>query len=170
MMIILLAASAASAGVVGSANPVARAQSGDVQCYRPDTTNKTCQSIASYQQTGPGTYDNKALVAVSNEATLETHTPVVIRGDAVCGYVRAQDMMAGTLRLRGSLVAPDAARPVLQRIAHSVAQFADKEICTRYEPSGGDLTAKVSIAGVYRPDQDVRVKWIRPSDGYSVTP
>lgn len=170
MIIILLGASAASAGVTGPGNPVARAESGELQCYRPDTAKKTCQSIASYEQTGPGTYDNKALVAVSNEATLETHTPVVIRGDAVCGYIRPQDMVAGTLRLRGSVVAPDAARPVLQRIAQSVAQFANKEICTRYEPSGGDFTAKVSIAGVYRPDQDVRVKWIHPSDGYSVTP
>ncbi len=151
-------------------NPLAPAEKGGLQCYRPDVQKKTCQSIASYQLTGPGTYDNKALVAVSNEATLETHTPVVIKGDAVCGYIRAQDMTAGTLRLRGQIVAPDRAKPVLAKIAQSVASFANKEVCTRYVPSRGDFTAKVSIADTYRPDQDVAVKWIGPSDGYTVTP
>ena len=151
-------------------NPLILAEKGEVQCYRPDVRKKTCQSIASYQATGPGTYDNKALVAVSNEATLETRTPVVLKGDAVCGYIKAEDMRAGTLRLRGQPVAPDQAKPVLERIAQSVASFANKEVCTRYVPAGTDYTAKVSIAGKYRPDQDVAVKWILPSDGYTVTP
>lgn len=161
---ILIAASA------NTSNPLALAEKGKLQCYRPDVQKKTCQSIASYALIGPGTYDNRALVAVSNEATLETHTPVVIKGDAVCGYIRAQDMTAGTIRLGGEVVAPDRAKPVLERIAQSVASFANKEVCTRYEPSGSDFTAKVSIGGAYRPDQDVTVKWILPSDGYTVTP
>jgi hypothetical protein len=166
----LIAASAAEPAVAAPANPLARAESGELQCYRPNVQKKRCQSIASYVRTGPATYDNKALVAVSNEATLETHTPVTLKGDAVCGYIRAQDMMAGTLRLRGTVVAPDSARPVLEKIAQSIAPFANKEVCTRYEPAGTDFIAKVSIGGRYRPDQDVTVKWIGPSDGYTVTP
>jgi hypothetical protein len=167
---VLIAAGAAAPGAVSSANPLARAEQGELQCYRPDVAKKSCQSIASYQPTAPGTYDNKAIIAVSSDATLETHTPVVLKGEAVCGYIRAEDMNAGTLRLRGNIVAPDAARPVLQKIAQSVAQFAGKEVCTRYEPSGTDFTAKVSIAGIYRPDQDVKVRWIGRLDGYTVTP
>ena len=158
-----------AAGAITS-NPLALAEKGELQCYRPDVQKKTCQSIASYQLTGAGTYDNKAVVAVSNEATLETHTPVAVKSDAVCGYIRADDMRAGTLRLGGQVVTPDRAKPVLERIAQSVASFANKEICTRYKPSGADFTAKVSIAGAYQPDQDVTVKWILPSDGYTVTP
>jgi hypothetical protein len=151
-------------------NPLARAEAGELQCYRPDVAKRTCQSIASYDRTGPGTYDNKALVALSNEATLETHTPVVLRGDAVCGYIRAQDILAGTARSRGSALAPDVAKGVLEKLAQTVAPFAGKEICTRYVPSSAALVAKVSIAGSYRPDQDIKVKWIGASDGYSVTP
>jgi len=160
----------ASGSAAAPSNPLARAEARELQCYRPDVAKKTCQSIASYELTGPGIYDNKALVALSNEATLETHTPVVLKGDAVCGYIRAQDMLAGTVRNRGLVLAPDAARSVLEKVAQSVAAFANKEICTRYVPSGADLTAKVSIAGTYRPDQDAKVKWIGASDGYSVTP
>ena len=43
-------------------------------------------------------------------------------------------------------------------------------IGTKYEPSGTDFTAKISIGGVYRADQDETVNWIGPADGYTVTP
>jgi hypothetical protein len=54
--------------------------------------------------------------------------------------------------------------------AQNATSLADKEICTKYEPTGGDFTAKISVGGVYRPDQDEAVKWIAPADGYTVTP
>lgn len=151
-------------------NPLARAEAGQMQCYRPDVANKTCQSIASYARVSSGSYDNQALVALSRDATLETHTPVVLRRDAVCGFIRAKDMLAGTVRRHGNVLTPDAASPVLEKIAQAVAPFADKEVCTRYVPSGADFTAKISVAGTYRPEQDVKVKWIVSSDGYIVVP
>jgi predicted metalloprotease with PDZ domain len=43
-----------------------------------------------------------------------------------------------------------------------------KEICTRYVPSASDLTAKAWIDGVYQADKDSIVKWISPTDGYTV--
>lgn len=151
-------------------NPLAGAEAGQVQCFRPDVTRKTCQSIASYSRTGERTYDDRTIVAVSKDATLETHTPAVLRGHAVCSYIRADDMLAGILRFHGAIVSPDAAKPVLEKIAKSVAPFAGKEICTSYDQSADDFTAKVSIAGTYRPDQDVKVQWIGATDGYTVTP
>jgi hypothetical protein len=166
----LIASSGVLSGAAVAANPLGMAEKGQLQCYRPDAQKKTCQSIAAYLKTGPGRYDNKALIPISNEATLETHTPVVIKGDAVCGSIRAQDISTGTLRVGGRVVDPDTAKPMLERIAQGMEALADKEICTRYEPSGADFTAKVSIAGTYRPDQDEQVKWVSPSDGYTVTP
>lgn len=151
-------------------NPLALAEKGQLQCYRPDVQKKTCQSIAAYRRTGPGTYDNKALVALAPNATLETDTPVVIKAGAVCGFVRAQDVLAGTLRVDGRIVEPDKAKPILERVAQAMAPMADKEICTRYEPSGMDLAAKAFVEGAERPDLNVTVKWITPSEGYTVTP
>lgn len=153
-----------------SANPIAKAESGELQCYRPDVQNRTCESIASYERTGPGTYDNRAVIALGNGATLETHSPVVIRGDSVCGFIRSQDLTAGTLRVGGKVMPAEAAKPVLERMVHAMASLADKEICTRYERSGAAFTAKISIAGTYQPDKDEAVKWIDPADGYTVTP
>ena len=107
---------------------------------------------------------------MSGDATLETHAAVVIRGDAVCGFVRPEDALAGTLRVKGEIIDPEKARPILQKLALAFVPFSQKEICTRYEPSGADFTAKISIGGTYRADQDETVKWISPAEGYTVTP
>lgn len=164
-----LIAAAVASSASAQANPLGPAEKGQLQCYRPNVEKKTCQSIAAYQRTAPGAYDNKAVIPVANDTTLETHTPVVIKGGAVCGSIRSQDMIAGTLRVSGKVIDPTTAKPILERIAQGVGPLADKEICTRYEPTGADLVAKISIAGTYRADQDEVVKWISPSDGYTVT-
>lgn len=166
----LATASAAPQIVQATANPLSNAETGLLQCHRPDVQKKTCQSIASYKSTGSSTYDNKAVVPLANNVTLETHTPVVIKGDAVCGFIRAEDTVSGVLRVNNVEVESDQAQPVLEKVAQAMGQFAGKEICTRYEDSAGMLTAKVSINGAYQPSQDMQVIWVSPSDGYVVTP
>lgn len=151
-------------------HPLAMAENGLLQCYRPNVQRKTCQSIASYRKTGPGSYDNKALVPLSANATLETHTSVVIKANAVCGFLKAEDVLAGTLRVDSAVVEAEKARVILQSAAQAMAPMANKQICTTYEPSGANFTAKISIEGTYRPDQDQTVKWVAPTDGYTVTP
>jgi hypothetical protein len=154
------------------AKPLALAEHGMLQCWSPDPTKKTCRVIASYRKTGPATYDNKAIVGLSDQGpiTVETHTPVEIRGDAVCGPVRIQDIRTGILRKGKEIVSSADAQPILDRVAAIMAPLDGQETCTRYDASGGKLTAKVSIAGSYRPEHDAEVKWISPSDGYSATP
>jgi hypothetical protein len=169
MLLSVFIAAAAASSAASPANPVGPAETGQLQCYRPDVQNRTCQSIASYRRTGPGAYDNKALIPLSPNATLETHTPVVIKAGAVCGFVRGQDALAGTLRVDGAVVAPGKAKPILEHVAQAMAPMAHKEICTKYEPSGTDFTAKISVGGTYQPDQDETVKWISPAEGYTVT-
>lgn len=170
MLVIPFLLSASAAAPAGSVNPLTKAEQGLLQCYRPDVSNKTCQSIASYRRTGPDVFDNKAIIPLGNGASLETHTPVTLKDGAVCGVIRAEDVIAGTLRMGQTAVATEQAKPVLERIAQGLAAFAGKEICTRYQPTGADFTARVTIAGAERPDQSVTVKWISASDGYTVAP
>lgn len=170
LLSVIVAAAFAPSTLASLATPLVPAEQGQLQCYRPNVQKKTCQAIASYRRTGPGTYDNKALIPLSPNATLETHSPVVIRAGAVCGFVRGQDLLAGTLRVDGLVMEPAKAKPILDRVAQNMASMSDKEICTTYEPSGTDFTAKISIGGVYRADQDETVRWIGPADGYTVTP
>ena len=164
----LIAASVGASGDAASSDPIANSNRGELQCYRPDVEKKTCQSIASYKRTGQQTYLNTALLPLGNDETLETRSPVVIKGDAVCGSVTRQEVLAGTLRTGNQVIAAETAKPLLESVAQAISPFFNKEVCTRYAPSGADFTAKVSIDGTYRPDQDVIVKWIAPSDGYTV--
>jgi len=164
---VLMAVSVATSGDA-SADPLAASNRGELQCYRPDVEKKTCQSIGSYKRTGSQTYLNTALLAVGTDMTLETHSPVIIKADAVCGTIRRQELLAGTLRTGNQVIPSEMAKPLLERVAQVISPFFNKEVCTRYEPTGADFTAKVSIDGAYQPDRDVIVKWIAPTDGYTV--
>jgi hypothetical protein len=168
LLIGLLIASLGASENAASADPIARSSGGELQCYRPDVEKKTCQSIASYRRTGPGTYVSTALLPLGNGMTFEAQSPVVIKGDAVCGFITRQQALAGTLRVGNRVLAPETAKPLLGRVADAVSAFFGKEICTRYEPSGANFTAKASVDGVYQPDKDEVVKWIAPTDGYTV--
>jgi len=121
LVAVLIAVSAGAQSVPAMTNLLANADKGLLQCYRPNVQNKTCQSIAAYQHVDADTYDNKAIIPVSKNVTLETHTPVVIKGDAVCGSIRAEDTTAGLLRVDNLQVDSTAAKPVLERIAQAMA-------------------------------------------------
>lgn len=168
--IMVLAVSGASS--IGPENPLAPAAAGQVQCYQPDDRKRTCRSIASYQRRDDGTYANTAVVLLSSAGpvTLETITPVTVKAGAVCGSIRAENINAGKLRIADRLLPDSEAAPILVRIVQSMAPLINKEICTSYEQSADGLTAKATIAGVYRSDADQRVGWVQPSDGYTVAP
>ncbi|MBW0006906.1 MAG: PDZ domain-containing protein [Sphingomonas sp.] len=165
---VLIAASVGASETGAYADPIARANGGELQSYRPNLEKKTCQSIASYRRTGLGTYLNTALLPLGEGVTLETHSPVSIKGGAVCGSITREDVLAGTLRVPNQVITPETAKPLLERVADAIGPIVGKEICTRYEPSGADFIAKSSIDGVYQPDKDTMVKWIAATDGYSV--
>ena len=167
---VLMAASFGAPENAASTDPLARANDGELQCYRPSIEKKTCQSIASYRRTGPGTYVNNALLPVGDDVTLETHSTVAIKGDAVCGSITRQEILAGTLRVHNQVVDPQTAKPLLGRAADAISAFFGKEFCTTYHQSGSDIIAKASMDGVRQPDKDSIVKWIAPTDGYTVAP
>jgi hypothetical protein len=43
--------------LAASANPLAPAAAGKVQCYHPDQVHHTCRSVANYQPRNDGRYD-----------------------------------------------------------------------------------------------------------------
>jgi len=168
LLIGVLIAASVGAPEGALADPIARSTGGELQCYRPNVEKKTCQSIASYRRTGEGTYVNTALLPLGEGVTLETRSPVTIKGGAVCGSITREEILAGTLRVPNQVITPETAKPLLERVADAIGPIAGKEICTRYEPSGADFIAKGSIDGVYQPDKDTIVKWIAAADGYTV--
>jgi hypothetical protein len=168
----LVAAIGGPSSATNATHPLELAKKGLLQCWYPNRVNRTCRVIISYRKTGLKTYDHTAIVLISNNGplTVESQGPVVVRGDAVCATIRAQEIKAGTLRKGGRIVAPAEAARILRQIAERVAPFEGQETCTRYERSGDEFIAKASVSGKYKIELDASVEWITPADGYSVKP
>jgi hypothetical protein len=172
MILVALLIVASTASVGASEDPLDPAKGGSVQCYMPDEGRRTCRSIASYVPIDSGTYANKAMVLIAREGPiiLETVTPVTLKAGAVCGFIREEDIRAGKLYVGRGLLPASKASPLLEQLAHSSSWAKDMEICTTYVPTRDGLIAKVAYDGDYQKNSDQHVKWVRPSDGYSVAP
>src|SRR5207245_1477172 len=68
---------------------------------------------------------NNALLPLGDDVTLETQFPVVIIGDAVCGSITQQEVLAGTLRVHKQVLAPETAKPLLGRVADAISAVFD---------------------------------------------
>ena len=172
MLIVLLAAAAASqAPVTAYPAPLAPAATGQAQCYGP-SDHKTCRSLATYTANGDGTFANGASVMLSSQplVLLDTTTQVSIKGQAVCGAIHRADVLAGKLSVNGTQLPAEQAKPLLTNIATALDKIIEHEICTTYVPNGTGLVAKATMDGVAQPDQDQAVIWVSPSDGYTVAP
>ena len=167
--LVILAATTAPDTAV--ANPLAPALAGQLECAKPDEQKKTCRSLTSYQRTDTG-YTNNALILISAKGpvTVEITAPVTVKGNAVCGIVRAADLDAARIRNAGRLLDATEAAPVHATILGGMAPVMGKEICQTYQATPGGLVQKSSVDGVYEPRADEPVKWVAPGDGYSVAP
>lgn len=155
-------------------DPLAPAANGAMQCYTPNVSAKTCRSMASYTRNPDGSYRNVAtvLLATDNDFTLELATTVTVRAGAVCGTIKREDLMGGTLRINGQMLPADQAAPLLTRIAAGFDSIGmlESEICTRYTPDGDGLKAEATLNGTPRPDTAQHVIWVTPGEGYKVAP
>lgn len=154
-----------------SQDPLAPAASGMLQCYTPNVEARTCRAMAAYRPNSAGGYDNTAIVLAASDpvAILETVSQVIVREGAVCGFLRREDIVAGSLRIDGELLADRDAAPLLERIASALAALEGQEICTTYIPSGDHLIARATVGGSSMGPDDI-VIWVSPQDGYRVAP
>ena len=152
-------------------DPIAPAASGKVQCYAP-TDHKTCASLAGYTAAPDGTFATSAIVMLSNDPVvlMQTVTEVRIKDGAVCGRVLKTDITNGSLTLGGEAVPAGKAAPFLNKVAEHLAPIIGHDICTQFVPDGDGFIAKATMDGEAQPDQDQKVIWIAPGDGYRVGP
>lgn len=153
-------------------SPITPAAQGQLQCYTPNVVRKTCQSLATYKSSANGAIDNTAIVLISQSPpiTMTTISPVVIKRNQVCGFIRPQDIAAASFTLGGSPAGPAETERLRQRMQSAMKGFFGHEICTAYIPDGESLLAKATVDGVSQPAMDQRVIWVSPSDGFKVSP
>lgn len=171
-LLALLLAFAPGPVTADSADPLAPAARGLVQCYGPNSERKTCVSIGAYARDEKGVIQNTAtvLMASSPQIVMTTVAPVQVKAGAVCGFIRVSDLDTASFVIDG--VAADAtdAAAVRRAVAPAYAPFLEKEFCTVFRADGPGLVGEVTVGGQRRRDLDQRVRWVSPAEGYEVKP
>ena len=153
-------------------DPIAPAARGELQCYSPDRSNKTCNSLASYKREPDGTIDNMALVLISKNPliTMETVSPVAVKSGQVCGKIRERDIDQAKFTNGHDALDASQVERLRQQLRVAFRDMFNHEICTRYSAEGDVLVAKVTKDGVPMPTAEQRVIWVSPKEGYRVSP
>ena len=153
-------------------DPLEPAERGLVECHHPNEQRKTCRSMTRYKALGGGRYSDTTVALVSNDGPMlvEITLPVVMKSAAVCATMSSSAFARGKVLYAGRLINPAEAAPVLKAAAAATKRYMNKEVCTSYVSSFGAVTGKAAIDGVPQPDLDVRLKWVRLDDGYTVGP
>jgi hypothetical protein len=170
---------AIAAAIAGTGSPalsaalpelIAPAAEGKLQCYSPDAGRKTCRSIAGYG-TGPnGRIDDIAVVLISADppVTMETVSPVEVRGRQICGRISSRDIDAAKFLVAGAAASPTQTASLREGMRSALKEVFGKEICTTFVPDGEAFIARGTADGKRLDDQ--RVIWVSPEEGYLVGP
>ncbi len=154
------------------ADPLKPAGSGMLQCTTPDTVHKTCKSIAAYKLMPDGGYKNTGIVMLSprGPVTMRIVSLLTIIDNADCGTLRTEDIKAANIFVAGKKVSAKQAAPILAKVEIAMASLIGHQICERIEETESGSVTKGFVDGVYHPEADEPMIWVKPEDGYRVAP
>jgi hypothetical protein len=152
--------------------PLAPASSGRLQCYGPNVTQRTCQSLAGYATGAGGEIENtaSAMVLANPLVVMRTVSPVTIKAEQVCGEIREQDVQSADFTVDGAPATTVQSARLRAKMLAAMQRLLGRQICTAYVPAGGSFVATATVDGVRDPNFDQRVVWVSRGDGYSVGP
>lgn len=162
----------ASPAAAQTADPLAPAREGRLQCFEPNVAAKTCQSISGYTFQANGVIDNPAHVLISPAPVIVMHvnSPVTVNNNAVCGPIAAGDIQRATFTIDGAAASEADTADIRGALVQQLAPALGHETCMTLTPDGEGFRADTTIAGVPQPQQTQRVIWVGANDGYRVAP
>jgi hypothetical protein len=153
-------------------DPIAPAATGKLQCYLPELSHKTCNSLAGYKAGPDGVIQNTARVLISKNPviTMETVSPVAVKAGKVCGFVREQDVENAKFAAADHPLDAKEAGALREQMKMAFKAIFNREICTGYIADGDGFTAVATMDGQTLPGGEQRVIWVAPGDHYKVAP
>lgn len=163
--VLLLAAAGAQ-----TADPLAPARDGMIQCIAPNQEKKTCMGIARYELGADGSFttSSKVAVAPSPLITMETRSKGSVENGKVCGKILRSDYEAASFEMDGAPVDEATAGAIRAQVLGAVAAMTDKTACSTESAEGPLMVQNVTLDGVARPDLTHRTLWVKPEDGYKI--
>ncbi|MDF7774459.1 hypothetical protein P1X14_04305 [Sphingomonas sp. AOB5] len=155
--------------VQSAPDPLAPAREGKLQCTMPNVAKKKCLAMTRYTPTPTG-HRNTTTVIISAAplVTMEMSSEGTTEGEAVCGVLRHEDILAATVRIDGQPMSPADAAPLIDRMIDGLQENFGRKICTCFRAEGDLMVSEAEIDGTPRADMKLSFLWVRPEDGYTV--
>lgn len=156
-----------------SADPLARARAGEVQCDGPDLAHRTCKAISSYAFAPDGVVTNQSesVISASGPMIMRTTSHVSVRDGAVCGPVSGEDIDQAQIIFAGRPISGTQSDQVKAQLKSGLGPMLGAEVCTRFAPAETGYTTQVTVNGqAAPPDAGVQVIWVKPGEGWTVAP
>ncbi|HEX4741594.1 MAG TPA: hypothetical protein VH353_09695 [Caulobacteraceae bacterium] len=169
--LVLAAPVAARAAPAPLSGPLAPAAEGKLQCFVPDMTRRTCQTLDSYARDTSGGIVNTSTVVVSADPpiTMTTRAPVILREGRLCSAVRDEDIAQATFTVAGKPADARQTADLRTHMAEAIKALIGHEVCTAYSQSGSAFVARSTLDGAPQPDSEAFI-WTSPSDAWKVAP
>ncbi|MET0307425.1 MAG: hypothetical protein ABW023_01850 [Sphingomonas sp.] len=153
-----------------TADPLAEARAGKVQCVSPKVETKKCLAFASYAARTDGSFDTVVtlMIAPSPLIAIETRSIATVEGDAVCSSVRKADYEAAKYTIDGKPADTATASAIGAQVLASIAALDGKKACSRDRAEGALMIEEVTLDGVARPEMTQKFIWVRPGEGYAL--
>ena len=162
----------AASAMAQTADVLAPGRTGQLQCFEPNVTAKTCQSLGGYTVNADGVIDNAAQVLIMPSPVIVMHVtaPVVVRDNAICGPLTQADIDRTRFTIDGAPASAEDAQQIRAAMTEQLAPMLNLESCMTLTPDGDALRAETTIGGRPQPQLTQRVIWVGANDGWRVAP
>jgi hypothetical protein len=153
-----------------AADPLAPARTGQIECYSPDVSSKTCFAIARITPNADGSYTSDFTMMIQPQAglTFETVTTARIENGQVCRIVHLSDVDSAKLAANGTPLPDDQAAGIKAQIKTAITPMDGKKACTTYTVAGDMIAVNGTVDGVAHPEMSQKLIWVKPDDGYKL--
>jgi hypothetical protein len=153
-----------------TADPLAEARAGKLQCVTPNIETKKCLAMASYVVRPDGSFDTviTLMIAPSPLIGMETRATGKVEGEAVCSIVHKSDYAAAKFTVDGKPADEATTNAISAQVLPAIAPLDGKKACSRDRAEGALMIEEVTLDGVARPDMTQKFIWVKPEDGYTL--
>lgn len=152
--------------------PIALANSGQMQCYVPDKRRKTCGMTSRYRRMDGGGIEMVTLMVVTKTVAMEVNEPVEVKGNQVCSVMQQSELDAAKFVTTGGKPADEEQVQKLRVvIGKDIGKYFNRLMCTAYENLGRNFVATQTLDGNRINEREViPMIWVGENEGYQVRP
>jgi hypothetical protein len=161
--------------LAATADPLAPARQGLVECYDPVPAQKLCSAIGSYAFAADGSISNLATTRLQESPAIVmfARSAVIVTDGKVCsaGPLKAFDIER--IEIDGQPVTAANLAAARNEIISGLPEImkTGKPICTTSAANpDGTFSETVDIGGVAQPDLTATFQWVNPAEGWNVVP